>query len=158
MDPTLQDETKPSDARWRFFRDVVVFELKMFIGNLRDFALMPVSLVAAIIDLVSKGDREGSLFYRVLRWGANSDQMLDAYSPVRHELHDRNINPDYTVDAVVARLENMLVREIEKGGDGRDHQSSARPHDRSVASRNESTSRAGRNSSGEGARRREAVG
>ena len=40
---------------------------------------MPVSLVAAIIDLVSKGDREGSLFYRVLRWGANSDQMLDAY-------------------------------------------------------------------------------
>ena len=116
MDPTLQNETKPSDARWRFFRDVVVFELKMFIGNLRDFALMPVSLGAAIIDLVSKGDREGSLFYRVLRWGANSDQMLDAYSPVRHELHDRNINPDYTVDAVVARLENMLVREIEKGG------------------------------------------
>ena len=55
MDPTLQDETKPTDARWRFFRDVVVFELKMFIGNLRDFALMPVSLGAAIIDLVSKG-------------------------------------------------------------------------------------------------------
>jgi hypothetical protein len=41
MDPTLQDETKPTGARWRFFRDVVVFELKMFIGNLRDFALMP---------------------------------------------------------------------------------------------------------------------
>ena len=158
MDPTLQDETKPSDARWRFFRDVVVFELKMFIGNLRDFALMPVSLGAAIIDLVSKGDREGSLFYRVLRWGANSDQMLDAYSPVRHELHDRNINPDYTVDAVVARLENMLVREIEKGGTAATIKSSARPHDRSVASRNESTSRAGRNSSGEGARRREAAG
>ena len=37
VDPTLQDQTKPSGARWRFFRDVVVFELKMFIGNLRDF-------------------------------------------------------------------------------------------------------------------------
>src|SRR2546430_12528385 len=116
MDPTLQDETKPTGARWRFFRDVVVFELKMFIGNLRDFALMPVSLVAAIIDLISKGDREGSLFYRVLRWGAHSEQVLDAYSPIRHELHDLNVNPNYTVDAVVARLENVLVREIEKGG------------------------------------------
>ena len=40
---------------------MLVFELKMFIGNLRDFALMPVSVVAAMIDLVSKGEREGSL-------------------------------------------------------------------------------------------------
>ena len=116
MDATFQDEPKSTDARWRFFRDVVVFELKMFIGNLRDFALMPVSVVAALIDLISKGDREGSLFYRVLRWGAHSEQMLDAYSPIRHELHDLNVNPNYTVDAVVARLEGVLVREIEKGG------------------------------------------
>jgi|SRR5438552_8142546 len=116
MDAILQDEPKPPDARWRFFRDVMVFELKMLIGNLRDFALMPISVAAAIIDLISKGDREGSLFYRVLRWGAHSEQVLDAYSPIRHELHDLNVNPNYTVDAVVARLENVLVREIEKGG------------------------------------------
>lgn len=116
MDAILQDEPKSTHARWRFFRDVVVFELKMFIGNLRDFALMPVSVVAALIDLISKGDREGSLFYRVLRWGAHSEQMLDAYSPIRHELQYLNVNPNYTVDAVVARLESVVVREIEKGG------------------------------------------
>ena len=51
-----------------------------------------------------------------MRWGAHSEQVLDAYSPIRHELHDLNVNPNYTVDAVVARLENVLVREIEKGG------------------------------------------
>jgi hypothetical protein len=95
---------------------VLVFELKMFIGNLRDFALMPVSVVAAMIDLVSKGEREGSLFYRVLRWGAHSEEVLDAYSPIRDELQDRKVNPNYTVDAVVARLEGVLVREYEKGG------------------------------------------
>ena len=116
MDPILPNESKSNDERWRFFRDVMVFELKMLIGNLRDFALMPVSIAAAIIDFISKGDREGSLFYRVLRWGAHSEEVLDAYSPIRHELHDLNINPNYTVDAVVARLENVLVREIEKGG------------------------------------------
>jgi len=116
MDAMLQAEPKPTDARWRFFRNVMVFELKILIGNLRDFALMPVTVGAAIIDLVSKGDREGSLFYRVLRWGAHSEQVLDAYSPIRHELHDLNVNPDYTVDAVVTRLETVLVREIEKGG------------------------------------------
>ena len=116
MTSTLPGPQKTTDERWRFWRDVLVFELKMFIGNLRDFALMPVSLGAALIDLTSKGEREGSLFYRVLRWGAHSDQVLDAYSPIKHELQDRKVNPNYTVDAVVARLEGVLVREYEKGG------------------------------------------
>jgi hypothetical protein len=66
--------------------------------------------------LVSKGEREGSLFYRVLRWGAHSEEVLDAYSPIKHKLQDRKVNPNYTVDAVVARLEGVLVREYEKGG------------------------------------------
>jgi hypothetical protein len=116
MTSTLPNTQKTTDERWRFWRDVLVFELKMFIGNLRDFALMPVSVVAAMIDLVSKGEREGSLFYRVLRWGAHSEEVLDAYSPIRDELQDRKVNPNYTVDAVVARLEGVLVREYEKGG------------------------------------------
>ena len=114
MTSTLSNTQKTTDERWRFWRDVLVFELKMFIGNLRDFALMPVSVVAAMIDLVSKGEREGSLFYRVLRWGAHSEEVLDAYSPIRDELQDRKVNPNYTVDAVVARLEGVLVREHEK--------------------------------------------
>src|SRR5881409_753109 len=116
MTSTLPDPQKTTDERWRFWRDVLVFELKMFIGNLRDFALMPVSVMAAMIDLVSKGEREGSLFYRVLRWGAHSEEVLDAYSPIRDELQDGKVNPNYAVDAVVARLEGVLVREYEKGG------------------------------------------
>ena len=116
MASTLPETQQTTDERWRFWRDVLVFELKMFIGNLRDFALMPVSVVAAMIDLVSKGEREGSFFYRVLRWGAHSEEVLDAYSPIRDELQDRKVNPNYTVDAVVARLEGVLVREYEKGG------------------------------------------
>src|SRR5204863_3732658 len=116
MTSTLPNTQKTTDERWRFWRDVLVFELKMFIGNLRDFALMPVSLGAALIDLVSKGEREGSLFYRLLCWGAHSEEVLDAYSPIKHELQDRKINPNYTVDALVSRLEGVLVREYEKGG------------------------------------------
>ena len=116
MTSTLPETQKTTDERWRFWRDVLVFELKMFIGNLRDIALMPVSVVAAMIDLVSKGEREASLFYRVLRWGAHSEEVLDAYSPIKDELQDRKINPNYTVDAVVARLEGVLLREYEKGG------------------------------------------
>ena len=104
-----------SNERWKFFRDVLVFQLKMLLDNVRDFALMPVSLVAALIDLIFKGKRHGSLFYQVLRWGAHSEEVINVYSAI--EEHERSrVNPNYTVDAVIARLEGVLVRECEKGG------------------------------------------
>jgi hypothetical protein len=106
-----------SSERWRFLRDVVVFQLKMLLDNVRDFALMPIALVAAIIDLFYKGEREGALFYKVLRWGAHSEEVIDVYSAIEHHPPgDFRVNPAYTVDAVVARLEDVLRREYEKGG------------------------------------------
>jgi hypothetical protein len=106
-----------SGERWRFLRDVAVFQLKLFLDNLRDFALVPISLVAALIDLVYKGEREGALFYKVLRRGAHSEEVIDVYSAIEHHPPGSfQVNPAYTVDAVVARLEGVVVRECEKGG------------------------------------------
>jgi hypothetical protein len=106
-----------SDERWKFLRDVAVFQLKMLLDNVRDFALMPVSLGAAVIDLIFRGEREGALFYKVLRWGSHSEAMIDVYSAIEHhETGDFKISPDHTVDGVIARLEGVLVRECEKGG------------------------------------------
>jgi hypothetical protein len=105
------------DDRWKFLRDVLVFQLKLFLDNVRDLALMPVSLVAALIDLVYRGEREGALFYKVLRWGSHSEVVIDVYSAIEHhERGDFKVSRDYTVDGVIARLEGVLVRECEKGG------------------------------------------
>src|SRR5437667_10953511 len=104
-----------TNERWKFFRDVLLFQLKMLLDNTRDFSLMPVSLVAALIDLIFKRERQGALFYQVLRWGAHSEEVIDVYSAI--ETHERpGVNPNYTVDAVIARLEGVLVLECEKGG------------------------------------------
>jgi hypothetical protein len=113
---TSQPGTKLNkpDHRWRFWRDVAVFQVKMLIGNFRDFLLIPVSLGAALIDLFFKGEREGSRFYKVLRWGRHSEEVLDVYSPIKHEPNE--VNPNYTIDSVIARIEAVVVREYEKGG------------------------------------------
>jgi hypothetical protein len=103
------------DDHWAFLRDVAVFQLKMFLDNVRDFGLMPVSLVAAAIDLIFKGKRQGTLFYQVLRWGAHSEEVINVYSAIGAQWRP-SVNPKYTVDAVIARLEGVLVRECEKGG------------------------------------------
>jgi hypothetical protein len=116
----MSDELLPqrsSDDRWRFLRDFAVFQLKMFLDNVRDLVLMPVSLVAALIDLVLRGDREGARFYRVLRWGWHSEKVIDVYSAIEgHPPDDFEIGQAYTVDGVIARLENVVAREVEKGG------------------------------------------
>jgi hypothetical protein len=116
---SLPSTSPPHDPneRWRFVRDVAVFQLKMFLDNVRDFFLMPVSLIAALIDLVVRGEHEGALFYRVLRWGAHSEDVIDVYSAIEHHPRgDFKISAAYTVDGVIARLENVVVREVEKGG------------------------------------------
>ena len=106
-----------AESRWQFIRDVLVFQVKLLLDNVRDFALVPVSLGAAIIDLIFKGEHEGSLFYKVLRWGAHSEEVIDVYSAIEHhDPGDFKVNPEYTVDGVIARLEGVLVRECEKGG------------------------------------------
>lgn len=106
-----------AEGRWRFIRDVLVFQVKLLLDNVRDFALVPVSLGAAIVDLIFKGEREGTLFYKVLRWGAHSEEVIDVYSAIEHhDPGDFKVNPEYTVDGVIVRLEGVLVRECEKGG------------------------------------------
>ena len=117
MDSASSPSPTASGERWRFLRDVAVFQLKLFLDNVRDFALVPISLVAALIDLVYKGEREGTLFYKVLRWGAHSEEVIDVYSAIeQHPSGSFKVNPAYTVDAVVARLEGVVMRECEKGG------------------------------------------
>lgn len=133
-----------SGERWRFLRDVVVFQLKLLLDNLRDLALVPISIVAALIDLVYKGEREGALFYKVLRWGAHSEEVIDVYSAIEdHPTGSFKVNPGYTVDAVVARLEGVVVREYEKGGTAASIKEALEPRDRSVAPRNKGEGRPG---------------
>jgi hypothetical protein len=106
-----------SNERWQFLRDVVVFQLKMLLDNVRDLVLMPVAALAALSDLILRGDREGARFYRVLRWGWHSEKVIDVYSAIeRHPPDDFEIGRDYTVDGVIARLEGVVAREVEKGG------------------------------------------
>src|SRR5437868_5880020 len=116
VDSTSSSTTSRSE-RWQFLRDVMVFQLKLLLDNLRDFALVPISIVAALIDLIYEGEREGALFYKVLRWGAHSEDVINVYSAIEHHPPgDFKVNPAYTVDAVIARLQGVVVREYEKGG------------------------------------------
>jgi len=101
-------------GRWRFLRDVAVFELKLALNNLHNFFQIPLTLAVAMFDLLVKGKEEGERFYKLVEMGRTIDDSIDIYSIVAHR--ERSLSKDYTVDAVIGRLEEVIVREYQKGG------------------------------------------
>ena len=101
-------------ARWKFFRDVLVFESKLVLNNFHNFFQIPVTLAVAVFDLLVRGKEEGERFYKLLEVGRTIDDSIDIYSVIAHR--ERSLNKDFTVDAVVARIEGVIVREYQKGG------------------------------------------
>jgi hypothetical protein len=101
-------------ARWRFVRDVAVFEFKLFLNNLHNFFQIPLTLAVAAYDLIVKGKYQGERFYKIVEYGRTIDDAIDIYSIVSHR--EKPLNTEFTVDALVGRLEGVIVREYEKGG------------------------------------------
>ena len=109
--PPSDDERQ---SRWRFIGDVLVLQLKLLLGNLHNLLLIPVTLGAAVLDLLFKAKRPGARFYRVLDWGRKADEAIGLYNALDRD--EENPQHDFTVDALVSRLEAVIVREYAKGG------------------------------------------
>src|SRR5215469_3487533 len=110
--PQLTSNIDPH-SRWKFIRDVAVFQFKLFLNNVHNFVQIPLTLVVALFDIVFKTEPEGARFYKLLEYGRTIDDSIDIYSVVAHR--ERSLNADYTVDNLVAKLQGVIVREYEKG-------------------------------------------
>lgn len=102
-----------SQGRWELIRDVLVFQLKLVLDAVRDFALSPLSIGAGVLDLVSGDEPAGRRFYAVLRLGQRAERWLDLYRPAGR-LEGGEELPG--VDSVVARVEALLAQQVERGG------------------------------------------
>ena len=115
-----------NDARWPFLRDVLVFQVKLVLGNLQNFLLVPVSLIAALLDLFRGGAaRQGERFYQVLELGRQIDEGINLYSAIGGYHSTAAASSEETqapeaetapVDLVVRRVEDVILREYRKGG------------------------------------------
>ncbi len=112
--PSSPPVASNADRRWKFLRDVAVFEMKLMLNNLHNFFQVPLTLAVAVFDVFVKGKEEGERFYKLVEMGRTIDDSIDIYSIVAHR--ERSLNKDYTVDTVLERLESVIVREYEKGG------------------------------------------
>jgi len=96
-------DTGKRSSRLRIVRDVIVFQVKCAFEALLDLTLIPVSLVAAGIDLVLGNWRRPRIFHAVLRFGERCERRIDLWGVGKNtEVADAE------VDAVMRSIETLM--------------------------------------------------
>ncbi len=104
---------------WPMIRDIAVLQFKLIVDGLRDFILVPASLVAGLISLFSRTPFEESAFYRLICLGKQSEQWINlfgCYDNASDELKAEYELDSKGLDDVVDRMEGYVVNEYQSGG------------------------------------------
>ena len=112
-------EEENEHDRMTLARDIAVLQVKLIVDGLRDFILVPISLVAGMISLFRAGDPSGNEFYNLLRVGKRSERWINLFGAADRvaEPTDPKVKfPDEDIDALVGRVESFVVEEYRSGG------------------------------------------
>ncbi len=119
MDENLPAET-PDSERWTLIRDAAVLQFKLVVDGLRDFLLVPASLIAVVVSLAtSKDGRPGPQFYQLLAFGKQTEQGINLFGAYKHapeEITHGDHFGEMNIDQLVVRVESFVVDEYKRGG------------------------------------------
>ncbi len=119
-EPQVPEVSPDGPDRWTLVRDAFVLQFKLIVDGLRDFLLVPASIVAAIISLADNRDgKPGPQFYQLLGIGKQSERAIDLFGAYRNappEVHSEYGFGDIKIDDLVERVETFVVDEYKKGG------------------------------------------
>lgn len=85
-------------------RDLLLFQMKLWLDGLKDVVLSPLSIVACILDVIFRRSDEPSLFYGVMRLGERFDLWLNLYAPAKRA----DASPDGLLDRESLRSRTLL--------------------------------------------------
>lgn len=112
MAPSHED----TPTRKAIIRHVLIFQAKLWLEGFKDVILMPLSLVAAIIDLVFRG---GAL-YSVMSLGKKFERWVHLYAALdRGSSADRPAERPDSLDALLNDAADGLEQRTSSSRDGR---------------------------------------
>jgi hypothetical protein len=105
-------------SKWVIIRDLAIFQVKLALDGIKDVVLMPLSVVAAGMDLLFPGSTPGRRFYFILRLGERYDGWLNLFGAAR----DADARRDGLFgasragsDSMLGRMESLLTGRDETG-------------------------------------------
>ncbi len=116
----LPEERNDAVGRWTLVRDIGVLQAKLVVDGLRDLLLVPASLIAGLMSLLSADpQRPGPYFYQLLNLGKQSEQWINLFGALQNAPADlRQVDPfpKADMDELVGRLETFMIDEHKRGG------------------------------------------
>lgn len=103
----MPSDAMPSDSnnpRSVVLRDLLLFQMKLWLDGLKDVVLSPLSIVACILDVLFRRTDSSSLFYGVMRLGERFDLWLNLYGPAKRA----DASPDGLLDRESLRSRTLL--------------------------------------------------
>ena len=116
----LPEKSNNTVDRWTLVRDIGVLQVKLVVDGLRDLLLVPASLVAGLMSLLSNDlARPGPYFYQLLNLGKQSEHWINLFGALQNAPADlRQVDPfpKADMDELVGRLETFMIDEHKRGG------------------------------------------
>jgi hypothetical protein len=114
------EQPRDTGSRWSLARDIAVFQAKLIVDGLRDLVMVPASLIAGIISLVSSTDGQpGTHFYRLLGIGKETERWINLFGALRNAPPDLDLPeafPGADLDDIVGRVEAFVIEDQQRGG------------------------------------------
>ena len=104
-------ETVETDnsAVWPRIRQVLIFQIKLYVDALRDLLFSPLSILALVMDLLTGQHGEHSYFQRLLRLGRRTEYTINLFNQ-----YDEQAPGQPSIDGMLDRAEEKLRREFEQ--------------------------------------------
>jgi len=98
--------------RVELIREAAVLQLKLLADGLRDAALIPVSLLAALVGLIRGGDEPDREYRKVIKLGRRSERWINLFG---HQRPLGKSHPAGSLDKILGQIEEVVMEQRKKG-------------------------------------------
>ncbi|MFT5139602.1 MAG: hypothetical protein ACI9H8_001452 [Lysobacterales bacterium] len=95
------------------FRESMIFQLKLVADGFRDFALVPVSLIATAVGLIRGGAEQDREFRRVIELGKQTEKWINLFG--QHEPIE-DVGNAGSIDLLLSQAEEVVRQQAKEGG------------------------------------------
>ncbi len=117
---TPAENDHPQSPQWTLIRDLVVLQFKLLVDGFRDLVLLPASIIAAVLSVMSSKDgKPGPQFYNLLVVGKQSELWINLFGALKSAPGDMDQSAAFAgadIDNIVLKLEKFVVAEYKRGG------------------------------------------
>ncbi len=106
-------------SRAELIRDAALFQGKLLLDGVRDLVLVPISIVAALIDLATGEKPAGRRFYSVVQLGRRSEHWINLFGAADRSPHENRWDhgeESVRLDDLVEQVEKVVKDQYAEGG------------------------------------------